>query len=619
MGFSFKGLTTSALVNGAVPNHQANEKDIADIPAAVDAHGSMDVSRRNDEKIGAPRSPSSMSDGSSDEELNKVDTHAEQGVQAIQAATLVWSKRDLIMAYIFMWLIQFMMTFFSGCVGTMTPYMTSLWGEHSLTALTGVISGLVSGLWKLPYAKIMNIWGRPWALVIGVICYVMGLILMAACENVQTYCAAYTFYYMGYNSIDFSMTVFIADTSKLKNRGLFIGYASSPWLITTWVYGYAVTSIRAPGGIGMKWAFGMFAIIAPFVCAPLITMFFIAQNKARKQGLITPNPSRGSFGQTVLYYVKEFDVVGILILALGLALFLLSFNLYAYQKDQWRSPLIICFIIIGFLLCVFFGLYEKYLAPVSFIPWYLLKNRTVIFTYTMAASIYIAWYIWDSYFYSLLIVVFNQPILYATYITNTYTMGSCTMAIIFGLMLRKYGKLKMYALFFGAPITILGCGLMIKFRQPDVNIGYIVMCQVFIAFGGGVLVVAEQTTLMAVSKQQDFPALLAVESMLISIGGAIGSTIAGAIWTGVFPQRLAVNLAGTAAADNIASIYGDITVQSGYAVGTPERDGINLSYGQTQRYMLIGGTCVYTTMLFSIAMWQNVDVKKMKQRTVGLL
>lgn len=101
MGFTFKGLTTSALVKGAVPNQQANEKDIADVPAAVDAHATMDASRRPDEKdIGAARTPSSMSSEESDEELNKVDTHAEQGVQAIQAATMVWSKRDLIVAYI---------------------------------------------------------------------------------------------------------------------------------------------------------------------------------------------------------------------------------------------------------------------------------------------------------------------------------------------------------------------------------------------------------------------------------------------------------------------------------------------------------------------------------------
>lgn len=100
MGFSFKGLTTSALVSGAIPNNkEANDKDIADVPAAVDGHTSMDVSRAPDEKIGAPRTPTSMSNAS-DEELNRVDTTAEHGVQAIQAATIVWTKRDLIMAYI---------------------------------------------------------------------------------------------------------------------------------------------------------------------------------------------------------------------------------------------------------------------------------------------------------------------------------------------------------------------------------------------------------------------------------------------------------------------------------------------------------------------------------------
>lgn len=512
-----------------------------------------------------------------------------------------------------------MLAFFSGCAFTLTTYVTSDFEAHSLTALTSVIASLIAGLWKLPYAKIMNIWGRPFALIIAVSLYVLGLILMAACKNVQTYCAAYTFFYMGYLSIDFSMTVFIADTSKLKNRGLFIGYASSPWLITTWVYGYALQRIVADGGIGWSWAFGIFAIIAPCVCAPLIILFFINQNKARKAGLLPATQSRGSIAETLLYYVREFDVFGILLLATGLALFLLAFNLYTYQANEWKSPLIICFLIFGFGLCVCFGLWEKYLAPVTFIPWELLKDRTVIGTYTMCLSLYVGWYIWDSYFYSLLIVLFNQPIVYATYITNTYTMGSCFCSIVFGLCLRKYGKLKNYCLFFGAPLTILGCGLMIAFRQPNVNIGLVVMCQVFIAFGGGVLVISEQTTLMAVSKQQDFPALLAVESMVVSIASAIGSTIAGAIWTGVFPARLAANLAGTQAYNNITEIYGSITVQSSYAVGTPERDGINLSYAQTQRYMLIGGTCIYATLLVSIAFWRNVDVKNMKQRTVGLL
>ena len=63
---------------------------------------------------------------------------------------------------------HFVINFASGVIGTLTPYVTSSFQLHSLTALTYVIASIVSGLWKLPYAKIMNVWGRPQALCLGV-------------------------------------------------------------------------------------------------------------------------------------------------------------------------------------------------------------------------------------------------------------------------------------------------------------------------------------------------------------------------------------------------------------------------------------------------------------------
>lgn len=155
-----------------------------------------------------------------------------------------------------MWCIEFCLAFSSGIVGYLSPYVTSSFQQHSLTALTSVISSLIAGIFKLPYAKVMDIWGRPQALCLMVASITLGLIMMAGCNNVQTYCAAQTFFWVGYLGIDFSMTVFIADTSKLKNRGFFIAYAASPFLITTWIVGPAINSIIAPGGIGFRWGFG---------------------------------------------------------------------------------------------------------------------------------------------------------------------------------------------------------------------------------------------------------------------------------------------------------------------------------------------------------------------------
>jgi hypothetical protein len=96
MGFDFRGLTSGALVSKNNAASTANARDVGDVPASVAGHTSMDY-KRPDEKLGAPRS----SDGiDSDDELNKVDTHAEYGVQRAQAMTQVWTKRDLILAYI---------------------------------------------------------------------------------------------------------------------------------------------------------------------------------------------------------------------------------------------------------------------------------------------------------------------------------------------------------------------------------------------------------------------------------------------------------------------------------------------------------------------------------------
>jgi MFS family permease len=520
-----------------------------------------------------------------------------------------------------MWLMAFILAFAGGVIGTLSPYVASSFGVHSLTALTGVLANLIAGIWKLPFAKMMNIWGRPQALVIGITAITIGLIMMAGCKNIQTYCAAQVFFYLGSNSINFSITVFVADTSKLKNRGFFLAYAASPWLITTWIYGYAVDGILPEkGGVGYGWGFGIFAIVVPLTCVPLTYMFYANENKARRQGLFEANPSRGTAVQTVLYYLREFDVIGLFILALGLSLFLLAFNIYSYQAEQWESPLILAFLVVGFILTfVVFTVWEKYGAPVTFVPWELLKNRTVIFTYVMAGALYVGWYAWNSYFYSLLIVYYNQTVIHATYVSNIYTMGSCFTSLVFGVALRYYGKLKIYSLFWGVPFTVLGCGIMLNFLNPgEAQIGYVAMGFIFISFGGGVLVIAEQTTLMAVSKQQDFPALLACEAMIIAIGGAIGSTIAGAIWTGVFPVRLTTNLPEEAMA-NFTMIYGVIETQSSYPWGSPTRNAINLSYEQTQKYLYIAGTAIYATMFVSVALWENVDVRKMKQRTFGLL
>ena len=84
-----------------------------------------------------------------------------------------------------------------GTTGSLTPYVTSSFARHSLTATTSIMSSLIGGLIKLPLAKVIDIFGRPQGFFVMMWFMVIGLIMMATCKNVETYAAAQVFYWVG--------------------------------------------------------------------------------------------------------------------------------------------------------------------------------------------------------------------------------------------------------------------------------------------------------------------------------------------------------------------------------------------------------------------------------------
>lgn len=497
-----------------------------------------------------------------------------------------------------------------GITNALTPYVTSAFQEHSLTATTGIVANIVAGLIKLPLAKVLDIWGRPQGIISMLISLIVGLIMMAGCNNVTTYAAAQVFYWVGYNGVSYSLDVFIADTSSLKNRSLMFAFVSAPYIATTWISGPAAQSFLH--GAGWRWGFGTFCIVTPVIFAPLLILFYINHRRATKAGLLPHNDSGRTLLHSLKYYAIEFDVIGILILAGGLALFLLPFSLYSYQAKGWASALVISMLVVGFVLLIFFPIYEKYIAPKTFVPFHILLDRTVMGACILSATLFVEFYIWDSYFTSFLQVVNNLTVTEASYVANIYSIGSCFWSIVVGFLIRYTGRFKWLALYFGVPLTILGCGLMIHFRQPNENVGYIVMCQIFIALAGGTLVICEQMAAMASVTHQHVAVILAILGMFSSIGGAIGQTVAAAIWTSNFPTALAKYLPADEQ-QNLVAIYGELTTQLSYPVGSPTRLAIQRAYGDAQRWMLIASTTVLVLAVVSVAVWRDIKVKDFKQ------
>lgn len=205
-------------------------------------------------------------------------------------------------------------------------------------------------------------------------------------------------------------------------------------------------------------------------------------------------------------------------------------------QASWASPHIIAMIVVGFCCLVAFAMHERFTARKPFLPFALLFDRTIAGACLLCLTRWVSFYCWNSYFLPLLQVVWGISQAEAGYMGNIYNVGSCVFSIVVGIFVRWTGRFK-WITFVCVPLQMLGTGLMIYFRQPGVDIGYVVMCQIFIAFSGGTLVICEQLAVMAVSGPEKVASVLALLGLFQAIGGAIGQAISGAIW---YAQRISV-------------------------------------------------------------------------------
>jgi hypothetical protein len=164
------------------------------------------------------------------------------------------------------------------------------------------------------------------------------------------------------------------------------------------------------------------------------------------------------------------------------------------------------------------------------------------------------------------------------------------------------------------PVLLLGTGLMIHFRDPasQIQIGYVIMCEIFKAFAGSTLVICEEMAAMASGSHNTIAVTYAMVGLSAKIGGSIGSSISGAIWTNTVPQKLEEYL--PADSKQIApKIYMSLKVALMYPIGSPIRDATIKAYGVAQRRMLITGVSILPLALFAILMWKDIHLKQIRQ------
>lgn len=151
------------------------------------------------------------------------------------------------------------------------------------------------------------------------------------------------------------------------------------------------------------------------------------------------------------------------------------------------------------------------------------------------------------------------------------------------------------------PIYLLGTSLIVYFRVPGAYVGYLVMCQILVGFGAGMIGQMAQLTTMASVRHQDVAVALAIYGLFGSVGSSVGYAVAGAMWTNVLPEKLYEFLPEDSKSMT-AAIYGDITKQMADPIRTPVRDAVIAAYGDVMRKMVIVGSALIPLTIICVAM-----------------
>lgn len=452
-------------------------------------------------------------------------------------------------------------------------------------------------------SKIADVFGRFEAFSISVLLLTVGYIQQAGANSVETYAAAQIFYSAGSTGLQILQQIFIADTSDLLNRALVSTIPDIPYLINVWIGSPIASAIL--DNLSWRWGFGVWAIILPVSFLPLALSLWTNQRKAAKRGLLPPSPYAG---KSLAYALKdlwyELDFFGLLLLSAAISLILIPLTLVERANGTWGNASMIAMIVVGLVCLIAFPFWERSprLAPRAFFPAELVRKRTVMagvgiaffyfskkhvcarkaHTLTRTVAFYLSVF---PYFYSYLLVVQNKSVTAAGRITQTFTFSATVTSICVSLFM-KYTRRYKFIVTAGACLYIVGIAAMIRYRTEGATTRALVACQVAIGVGGGLIHVPAQVGVQASASHSEVGAATAMFLTLLEIGGAVGSSISGAIWSAAVPAKLAEYLPAETQ-DQAAAIFGNITLASrGFDLGTPTRTAINRAYQETMTRIL---------------------------------
>ncbi|RVX74446.1 hypothetical protein B0A52_01572 [Exophiala mesophila] len=465
---------------------------------------------------------------------------------------------------------------------TYQSYAASEFGKHSLLATINVLRNVIAAAAYPPAAKLADVVGRLELTVVSVVVYVAGTAIQATSTSVTWFIVGAVLYQIGYTAIILLVEVVIADITSMRSR-LFLSYVPAvPFMVNAWVSGDIASIVMR--NTTWRWGIGMWCVIYTASAVPMLISLYqaglygsIDRQHHHKMGVVPLH-------QRLVHAFHRLDVVGIGLAVTALALILTPLATAGGHLSRWHDPAAIASLTLGCLCTVGFVYWESRCAKIPLMPRYLLVDRGVIAALAIRCLLNLAWAVQANYLYTVLIVAFDFSVALATQVTAFFTFFGVLSGLVVGAIVYQTRRLKPFILL-GIILLAASFSILIWFHSGTSTAARngMLAAQALLGVAAGFCAYPTQALVQSASKREHVSAMTGIYLAIFNIGSALGTCIAGVIWSEVLPSTLEDNLSFQQNSTLARSIYqSPFDVVPHYPVGTPIRSAVITSYGKVQ-------------------------------------
>ncbi|KAG6354392.1 hypothetical protein INS49_004409 [Diaporthe citri] len=189
------------------------------------------------------------------------------------AVIVFTSTRALWATFALIYGVSFLLCLVGAVVLSMDSYVMSHFSGHNILTVLTMVVLIVSGILRLPMAKFIDEFGRAHGFLMAAGLSIMGLIIQAAAQSLVTTIVAQVLFGIGWNCLDYVLSIVLADMTSLKNRALIYGIYVTPIVITSFAAPAIAEQIYSR--FGWRMAFSGFLLVfhGPEAPAPALVIF----------------------------------------------------------------------------------------------------------------------------------------------------------------------------------------------------------------------------------------------------------------------------------------------------------------------------------------------------------